>query len=207
VNHAGLLGQAPVDRDKERRMATDQGRFERVVMPHLDAVYRMARRLSGNEAEAEDLVQETFLRAHKAFEGFELREYGAKPWLLKILHNVFYTRMGKKTRQPILIEDVSFDDFAAELDQPPASELGSSGINWDDFDEELKAAVLGLSEDYREVILLWALEELSYKEIAEVCGCAIGTVMSRLYRARQQLGQRLAEYARQRGLESERFGE
>lgn len=181
-------------------MATNQGRFERIVLPHLDAVYRMARRLSGNEAEADDLVQETFLRAYKAFEGFELRQYGAKPWLLKILHNVFYTRVGKKARQPTLIEDISFDDFAAELDQPPASELGSSNVNWDEFDEELKAAVLGLSPDYREVLLLWALEELSYKEIAEVCGCAIGTVMSRLYRARQQLGQRLAEYACERGL-------
>ena len=93
------------------------------------------------------------------------------------------------------------------MDQPPASELGSGQINWDDFDEELKSAVLELAPDYREVMLLWALEELSYKEIAEVCGCAIGTVMSRLYRARQQLGQRLAGYARERGLESERFGE
>jgi RNA polymerase sigma-70 factor (ECF subfamily) len=167
----------------------------------------MARRLAGNEAEAEDLVQETFMRAHKAFAGFELRQYGAKPWLLKILHNVFYTRLSKRSRQPSLIEDVSFDDFAAELDQPPASELGSGEINWDDFDEELKSAVSGLSPDYREVILLWALEELSYKEIAEVCGCAIGTVMSRLYRARQQLGQRLAGYAREHGLPSERFGE
>lgn len=188
-------------------MATKRGRFERTAMPHLNAVYRMALRLSGNEVEADDLVQETFLRAHKGFEGFELREYGAKPWLLKILHNVFYTRMGKKARQPILIEDVSFDDFAAELDQPPASELGSKDMNWEDFDEELKSAVLGLAPDYREVLLLWALEELSYKEIAEVCGCAIGTVMSRLYRARQQLGQRLAEYARDRGLQSERFSE
>ena len=144
-------------------MSNREERFEHVVMPHLDAVYRMARRLSGNEAEAEDLVQETFLRAHRAFDTFELRKYGAKPWLLKILHNAFYTRMGKKSRQPSLMDDISFDDFAAELDQPPASELGSGEVNWDDFDEELKSAVLAIAPDYREVLLLWSLEDLSYK--------------------------------------------
>ncbi len=177
-------------------------------MPHMDAVYRMGLRLAGSETEADDLVQETFLRAYRALDTFELREYGAKPWLLKILHNVFYTRVGKAARQPTLLEDVNYDDLAAELDQPSPAELAADGVNWDLFDEELKAAVEALAPDYREVLLLWGLEELSYKEIAEVCGCAIGTVMSRLYRARQQVGQRLADYARRElGIRSERFAE
>jgi RNA polymerase sigma-70 factor (ECF subfamily) len=174
-------------------------------MPHLDEVYRIARQLARDATETDDLVQETFLRAFRGFDNFELREYGAKPWLLKILHNTFYTRLGKQTRQPRLMEDVSFDDFAAELDQPPAAELGDTEIDWDQFDQELKEAVQALAPEYREVLLLWALSGLSYKEIAEVCSCAIGTVMSRLYRARQQVGQQLAGYARERGLRSERF--
>jgi RNA polymerase sigma-70 factor (ECF subfamily) len=184
-------------------MATRQLRFEQLAMPHVDAVHRMALRLAGQEAEADDLVQETFLRAYRAFDNFRLHDFGAKPWLLKILHNVFYTRVGKQSRQPTLIDDANFDGFASELDDPSISELGAAEVNWDLFDEELKQAVEGLSPEYREVLLLWALEELSYKEIAAVCGCAMGTVMSRLYRARQQVGGRLAAYARERGLQKE----
>ena len=186
-------------------MASQQARFERVALPHLDAVYRMARRLTGKEADAEDLAQETFLKAFRAFDQFELRNYGAKPWLLKILHNSFCTRIGKQAREPTLMADSSFDDFLAELDEPSVSELAASNVNWDLFDQELKEAVAQLSADLREVLLLWSLEELSYKEIAEVCGCAVGTVMSRLYRARQQVGRRLAGYAQAHGIDSDRF--
>ncbi|MBI4580343.1 MAG: sigma-70 family RNA polymerase sigma factor [Planctomycetes bacterium] len=175
-------------------------RFEQIAMPHLDDVYRMARRLAGSQVEAEDLVQETFLRAYRAFDGFDLREYGARPWLLKILHNVFYTRAGHEARQPTLLDDAGFDNLAGELDQPDCGSLGAGKVDWEQFDEELKDAVDELAAEYREVLLLWSLEELSYKEIAEVCGIPLGTVMSRLYRARQQISNRLAGYARERGL-------
>lgn len=174
-------------------------RFEEVALCHVDIVFRMARALCRDEHEAEDLTQETFLRAHRAFPRFDLREYGAKPWLLKILHNVFYTRRGQAHRDPTLLDDVSFDDFAAELDQqsPP---FDVRNPDWEHFDEELKAAVGDLSPEYRSVLLLWALADLSYKEIAEVLDCALGTVMSRLYRARQLLNESLADYAKRRGI-------
>ncbi len=181
-------------------MPTTPAAFNRLAMPHLDSVYRMARRLTGNDAEAEDLTQDTFLRAYRGFDRFELRKYGAKPWLLKILHNTFYTGLGKRARQPTLMEDVDFDDFAAELEQPSAGELGMADVNWESFDQELKTAIGRLSPEYREVLLLWALESLSYKQIAEVCGCAVGTVMSRLYRARHQVSRELAGYAKRKGL-------
>lgn len=189
-------------------MESDQQRrsFEEVALPHLDAVYGMARRLSGNEAEAEDLAQEAYLRAYKAFDRFDLRSYGAKPWLLKILHNVFYTHQGKRRRQPTLLDDVDFDSFAAELDSPAPVVDGESSIRWDEVDEELKEAVAALPADYREVLLLWSIEEMAYKEIAEVCGCPVGTVMSRLYRARQLLGRKLVDYAAQHNLSKDRFG-
>jgi RNA polymerase sigma-70 factor (ECF subfamily) len=186
-------------------MASDkQHDFETVALPHLDAVYRMARQLAGNASDAEDLVQETFLRAYRAFGRFELREYGAKPWLLRILHNTFYSHVGREVRQPSLLEQGVVDEFPAEP-APDDGDLSAADVNWDEFDEELKEAVQSLSPEYREVLLLWALEELSYKEIAQVCGCAIGTVMSRLYRARRQVGRQLEEYARRQRIPTERF--
>ncbi len=185
---------------------SSRARFEDVALPHLDAVYRMARRLAGNGTEAEDLVQDTFVRAFRAFDQFELRSFGAKPWLLKILHNVFYTSAGRARRQPTLLDDVDFDKFAAELDQAQVYEdVEGSPFDWDQFDEELKDAVESLQPEYRTVLLLWALEDMSYKEIAEVCRCAVGTVMSRLYRARQLLGQKLRTYAAERNLDTTRF--
>ena len=180
-------------------------RFETVALQHVDVVYRMAFRLGGSSTEAEDLVQETFLRAFRAFGDFELRAYGAKPWLLKILHNVFYTRRNQERRQPTLLDDVDFDQFSSELACEPLEALADGAVNWELFDEELKEAVEGLPPEYRSVLLLWALEELSYREIALVCECPIGTVMSRLYRARQQVGRRLSEYAERRNLRAERF--
>jgi len=174
--------------------------FSELVMPHLDLVYRIACKLAGSRHEADDLVQETFLRAYRSFGQFELREYGAKPWLLKILHNVFFTRRGQAGRAPTLMEDLSLDDFAAELEQKPFPTLPAGEMDWEHFDEELKRAVEDLAPEYRSVLLLWALGDLSYKEIADVLGCALGTVMSRLYRARQQLSGVLADYAVERGI-------
>jgi len=158
-------------------------------------------RLAGNQAEAEDLVQEALLRAYRAFGGFELRDYGAKPWLLRILHNVFYTHRGREAKQPTLLDEVDLDRFAGE--QPiggvrVSPDDSPTSIDWDHVDQEVMHAVQGLAPEYRSVLLLWALEDLSYKEISEVCGCAIGTVMSRLHRARQALGRTLARYAKER---------
>lgn len=193
--------------DKGALKLTDGGMpgFEEVALPHLDAVYRMARKLAGGEADAEDLVQETFTRAFKAFRRFELRQFGPKPWLFKILHNAFYTQAGKNRRQPTLLDDVDFDHFTDELDNAQFESGAGARINWDGVDQEIKQAIEGLQVEYREVLVLWALEDLSYKEIADVCGCPVGTVMSRLYRARQLLGQKLGDYARNHNVSMERF--
>lgn len=170
------------------------GHFEALALPQIDAVYRLARRLAGNVAEAEDLVQETYVRAFKAFSAFELREFGIKPWLLRILYNVFCTTRSRRRRGPTLLEDVALVHAGEEWELEETSG-GLANLDWDRYDEELKAAVEGLQPDYRTVLLLWAVEELSYKEIAQVVGCPIGTVMSRLFRARKILMDRLAAYA------------
>ncbi len=173
-----------------------------MVLCHLDLVYRIAFKLSRDAHEAEDLVQETFLRAHRAFDRFELRDYGAKPWLLKILHNVFFTRRGQAGKAPSLLEKLSFDDFAAEIENDPPPEVAEGGetVDWENFDEELKTAIEALPTEYRSVLLLWSLGDLSYKEIADALDCALGTVMSRLHRARQQLTSSLGEYAAERNI-------
>ncbi|HUN81864.1 MAG TPA: sigma-70 family RNA polymerase sigma factor [Phycisphaerae bacterium] len=183
---------------------TSARQFNAAVMPHLDLVYRIALKMTGNVSEAEDLVQETFLRAYRSFGQFELREYGAKPWLLKILHNVFITQRSHEKRAPSLMDDLSLDDFAAELESNSFETLPAGQMDWESFDDELKAAVEALAPDYRSVLLLWGLGDLSYKEISQILGCALGTVMSRLFRARQQLALMLADYAAQRGLSRDR---
>lgn len=181
---------------------TSKERFEKLSLPHLEAMYRLAKRLAGNEAEAEDLVQEALLRAYRAFDRFELRDYGAKPWLLRILHNVFYTRRGREARQPALLEEANIDHFAGgrspRASAEPSDAHSADSIDWEYMDQEIVRGVDALSPEYRTVLLLWAMEGLSYKEIAEVCDCAIGTVMSRLHRARQALSGRLAHYAQGR---------
>ena len=177
-------------------------RFDETVLCHLNLVYRVAVRMCGDVHSAEDLVQETFLKAHRGFAQFELREYGAKPWLLRILHNVYVSRGTRAHKPPTLLEDLSLEDLAADLYETSAAEVLSGKIDWERFDDELKAGVETLAPEYRSVLLLWALCDLSYKEIAEVLGCAIGTVMSRLFRARQQLGKALAPYAEKKGLKT-----
>ncbi len=178
-------------------------RFRELVLCHLDLVYRMAYKLSGSAHDAEDLTQETILRAHRAFGQFELREYGAKPWLLKILYNLYFNHCGHTAKSPSLMTDLSLDDFVAELTAESIPSLSDGQMDWEGFDEELKQAIEALSPEYRAVLLLWALGDLTYREIGEVLGCALGTVMSRLHRARQQLSEQLAEYATRRGFRIE----
>jgi len=178
--------------------------FEDVALPHLDLLYSVARRLCGNGAEAEDMVQEAFLRALNGFEGFDLRSYGAKPWLLKILHNVCYSNRQRRLRQPTLLEDVDIDGIARELEVPAGGYDGLQKIPWEQLDDELKRAIDRLTPEYAVVLLLWAVEDLTYREIAEICDCPVGTVMSRLYRARQLLMDELASYAEERHVQKQR---
>ncbi|MFQ5493804.1 MAG: RNA polymerase sigma factor [Phycisphaerae bacterium] len=173
-------------------------RFQELMLPHVDALFRVALSLTGSQTEAEDLVQETFARALAGFAGFELRRFGPRPWLLQIMYNFHYTQSRRREKAPTLLDDADFDHFADELEA--GEPLSADHVDWECFDEELKGAVEELGREYRTVLLLWALEGLSYREIAEVCQCPLGTVMSRLYRARKVLTQKLRDYVRARNL-------
>ena len=169
----------------------DEKSFESLALPHLDSVYRFARRLTGDEHEAEDLVQDTFLRAYKAFGNFQLREFGVRPWLLKILHNTFLNRQAKIKRTPRSADQQTLEEI--QEDERPGAVFSDEPVQLDfeALDSNVKHALEALSPEFRSILLLWATMELSYQEIAEVLSIPIGTVMSRLHRARQQVLQSL----------------
>lgn len=155
-------------------------RFEQLVLPHLDAAHNLARWLTRNGSDAEDVVQDAMLRAFRFFEGF--RGNDARPWLLKIVRNAFYTL--REQNHPAA-QSASLDEETMEIE---SNEPGPSEIHEQALDAQLlQEALVGLPDEFREVLVLRELQECSYKEIAAVMDIPIGTVMSRLARARQQL--------------------
>jgi RNA polymerase sigma-70 factor (ECF subfamily) len=177
----------------------DRETFENLSLEHLDAVYRLALQLSRHPDEAADLVQETYLKALRASDRFEETGGGIRPWLFKILHNVFYTRLAKAKRAPTSMEglETAPADDAAPDEPGPAWDLDS--LDWEYVDERLKAAIEQLRPEYRSVLLLWAVEGLKYREIAQIQEIPIGTVMSRLHRARSILADQLRDFAEEMG--------
>ncbi len=169
-------------------------------MAEMDSLYRMAMHLARNPEDASDLMQETYLKAFKAEARFELREAGVRPWLFKILHNNFYTRVGKKSREPVLSDDLSYQPGPGGDPNEAGPAWDLKHLNWEQVDDRLKKAIHDLPEHYREVLLLWAVEGLKYREVAEVMGVPLGTVMSRLYRARSILAQSLGDLAAEHGI-------
>jgi len=173
----------------------DPARFRELAVAEIDAVYRMAMHLSRRPEDAADLVQETYLKALRAWDHYEPQsDKGIRPWLFKILHNNFFSSLAKRRREPTLGDDLPPVEVRSEQDEPaPAWDLAH--LDWEQVDDRLKAAIDELPEHYREVLLLWAVEGLKYREIADVQDVALGTVMSRLHRARAQLSERLADLA------------
>jgi len=175
-------------------MQTEKRRqFEALVLPVLDDLYSMAWRICGSSTQAEDLVQETLLRAFRGFEDFRLEEFGIKPWLFKILHNLYFRELAHQAKSPRTQDRKHLETIPdRHADAPP--ELDVAHMDWEEFDERIKHSVEVLPPESRMVLLLWALERLSYQEIARICDIPVGTVMSRLHRARRQLTGHLAGY-------------
>jgi RNA polymerase sigma-70 factor (ECF subfamily) len=164
--------------------ADERGRFEAAFLPHLGAAHNLARWLVRDEQEAQDMVQEAFLRAWKSLEGFQGKD--GRTWLLAIVRNVCYSCLEKKRRRgPALPFDERVHGVAAG-DRNPESLLERK-----DEQQTMRQAVEQLPDELREVVVLRELEGLSYKEIAAVAAIPVGTVMSRLARARDRLHQRL----------------
>ena len=154
--------------------------FEEAVMPHLDAAYNLARWLMRNEDDAQDMVQEAYLRALRFFGGFHGTD--ARAWLLTIVRNTCYTWL-KRNRSMELSGDFEEAVLTKESDEPDPEESHLLKVQAQLVNE----AIAKLPIEFREVVILRELEELSYKEIAEITAIPIGTVMSRLSRARKRL--------------------
>ncbi len=183
-------------------MTLTRSQFEALALAEVDALYRLARRLTRDGTRADDLVQETFARALKSWTKFEPQAFGIKPWLLRILYNLHLNRAERERRQPVALADDAMaavpDDGHGGLDVP--ADLPIDPADFQAMDQELVRAIEGLPTESRVVLLLWAVEELSYKEIAAAVGVPIGTVMSRLHRARQRLAAELRPYAESQGI-------
>lgn len=154
--------------------------FEEAVMPHLDAAYNLARWLTRNEDDAQDMVQEAYLRAFRFFGGFHGTD--ARAWLLTIVRNTCYTWL-KRKQAPAFACDFEEAVMTKESDAPDPESSHEMKVQA----ELINEAIEKLPVEFREVVILRELEELSYKEIAAITGIPIGTVMSRLSRARKRL--------------------
>lgn len=174
--------------------------FEEIALPHLDKLYSFAYYLAGEEAEAKDILQETM---KKTMENIDRYEKGTnfKAWASRIMRNLFIDRTRKK--KPSSTDFEKYEPASREGSQPwPEVEFISDDelLDWY-MSDQVKDALQELPEKYRSALLLNTVHDLSYEDISEVMDCPMGTVMSRLYRARQELKRKLSEFASERGFQ------
>jgi len=176
-------------------------KFEKVSLQYMELLYSSALRLTKNAAEAEDLVQDTYLRAYRFFEKFQ-EGTNFKAWIFRIMTNTFINKYRKKARSPqqVELDKVSFFIEDEQLGQDlKTANVYEQNIYQDLFDDEINGALNRLSENFREIIVLADVEGLTYKEIAQKADIPLGTVMSRLFRARRMLQKNLYGFGRERG--------
>ena len=182
----------------------DPAHFADQAMEYMPSLYSAALRMTRNRADAEDLVQETYLRAYRGFGGFE-EGTNLKAWLYRILTNTFINSYRSKKRRPDETELDEVEDLYLyrRLGGLEAAQVGRSAedelMDWF-TDTEVKDAIEGLPENFRLAVLLADVEGFSYKEIAEILDVPIGTVMSRIHRGRRALQQKLWDYAERNNL-------
>ena len=172
-----------------------RGRFERECLVHLDAVHRTARRFTRDEDRARDLVQDTMVRAYRAFDSFTPGTNG-RAWLLSIVYSVFINGYHHQRRRPTTVSMEALEARFAERLLVAPDVATATAIS----DENVLAALDDLPEEFRATVLLVDVDELSYEEAAVALGCVVGTVRSRLHRARRLLAAALEDYARERRL-------
>jgi RNA polymerase sigma-70 factor (ECF subfamily) len=178
-----------------------QERFEADALPLLPGLYSAAFRLTRNPTDAEDLVQETYLRAFRGFHQFE-EGTNLRAWLYRILTNTFINSYRKKQREPQTISDEEIEDWYlySRMTERVAEPSAETAVIEALPDEDVQDALSSLPEQFRIAVLLADVEGFSYKEIAEITDVPIGTVMSRLHRGRKALEKRLWDVVRERGL-------
>lgn len=175
--------------------------FENEALPHMSLLHNYAYRMCNSQLDADDLVQETYLRAYRFFHKFE-KGTNCKAWLFRIMKNLFINKYRKNQKEP---GKVDYEDIENFYDSIKSERVDSTDLQEKMFantlDDEVITALNSLQDDFKTVVILCDLEGLSYEEIAEFVQCPIGTVRSRLHRGRKMLQQKLLEYARDKGFD------
>jgi RNA polymerase sigma-70 factor (ECF subfamily) len=173
--------------------------FIKEALPHEDALYNYALKISGNADDAQDLVQETYFKAYRHFDKFQTGT-NSKAWMFMILKNSFINEYRKSKREPYKLDYEQIQNFYENVKSDRAQENNLDKEFYNDLlDDELTAAIDQLPTKMREVFLLCDLDGNSYEETAELVGCPVGTVRSRLHRARHMLQETLTDYAKEKG--------
>lgn len=186
--------------DRNNQERDKRKSFEKEALPHMDALLRTALRMTKNQNDAEDLVQETFAKAYRFWDKFE-QGSNCRAWLFKIMTNIFINEYRSKSRAPMAVNVDDIDDnfLYGQLSQLPPEDNPEQQLFAKIFDEDVKKAIEELPDDFRMVVVLSFLEGFSYQEIAEIADLQLGTVKSRLHRGRKLLQKKLYDYALRNG--------
>ena len=183
----------------DEQLAQKKKDFETEAMPHINLLHNYAYRMTGNQLDADDLVQETYLRAFRFFHKFE-KGTNCKAWLFRIMKNLFINKYRKNQKEPGKVDYNEVENF---FDSIKSDRVESTDLQQKLFsnllDDDMVNALNSLPDDFKTVVILCDLEGLSYEEIAEFVQCPIGTVRSRLHRGRKLLQQKLLQYAKDKG--------
>lgn len=173
--------------------------FEREAIPHMDALYNFAFRMTGDSDDANDLVQETYLKAFRFFDKFE-RGTNSKAWLFRILKNTFINDYRKKSKEPDKVDYEEVENFYENVKPFSGDSSHLEKEIYDNLlDDEISGAIASLPDDFKTVIILSDIEGFTYDEIADFVDCPVGTVRSRIHRARKMLFAKLYKYANDKG--------
>jgi RNA polymerase sigma-70 factor (ECF subfamily) len=173
--------------------------FEREALPHMDALYNFALRMTGDGDDANDLVQDTFLKAFRFFDKFE-KGTNCKAWLFRIMKNTFINTYRKKTKEPDKVDYEEVENFYENVKPSSTDSAHLEKEIYDNLlDDEISSAIAALPDDFKTVIILSDIEGFTYDEIADFIDCPVGTVRSRLHRARKMLFAKLHKYANEKG--------
>ena len=193
---------------ENRAVQDKKSEFEKIFLPLIDNLYNVALRMTRNETDAEDLVQEAYLKAFRFFHRFE-RGTNARAWILTILTNTFRTRYRKKKQEPDMVDYETVENFclADEIikeitasDKSEAKGANVTNILKDYVSDDVIKALETVPEQFRLAVLLSDVEAFSYQEISEILGISVGTVKSRIFRGRRILQKQLYDFARRKGI-------
>jgi RNA polymerase sigma-70 factor (ECF subfamily) len=182
-----------------QKTGAKQREFEREALPHMDFLYNYALRMTNNKSDAEDLVQETYLKAYRFWDKFEPGT-NIRAWMFRIMKNSYINRYRKEAKEPDMVDYEEVQNFynVVRDDSANPNDLQES-IFGNLLDDDIATAIAALPDDFRTVVILCDIEGLTYEEIAQFVDSPVGTVRSRLHRGRKRLRSQLLQYAKNRG--------